>query len=220
MSVAKAEILDRIGRALRDVPRDETPEDVHVDRTYRHADGATRDELVEHFIERVGEYKAHVVRVTTSGLPAAITSACAARGVRTLVVPSDLPSEWAPLGVELIRDPGLSNERLESTDGVLTACALGIAQTGTIVLDCGPGQGRRAITLLPDYHLCVVRADQIVGLVPEAVERLRDAARSTGRPLTWISGPSATSDIELNRVEGVHGPRTLEVLVVVDEGRS
>jgi L-lactate dehydrogenase complex protein LldG len=136
--------------------------------------------------------------------------------VRRLVVPADLPEGWAPAGVALLRDPGLTNEQLDESDGVLTGCALGIAQTGTIVLDGGPGQGRRAITLLPDYHLCVVRADQVVGLVPEAVERLGAVARDPRRPITWISGPSATSDIELNRVEGVHGPRTLEVLIVDD----
>src|SRR5208337_4458078 len=103
---------------------------------------------------------------------------------------------------------------LEHSDGVLTAAAMGIAQTGTIVLDSGPGQGRRAISLLPDYHLCVIRDDQVVGLVPEAVAGLHIAAGDTTRPITFISGPSATSDIELNRVEGVHGPRTLEVLLV------
>ena len=109
---------------------------------------------------------------------------------------------------------GLTNDQLEQSDGVLTACALGIAQTGTLVLDRGPGQGRRAISLVPDYHLCVIFEDQVVGLVPEAVAKLRDAAAAVGRPITFISGPSATSDIELNRVEGVHGPRTLEVIVV------
>jgi L-lactate dehydrogenase complex protein LldG len=121
---------------------------------------------------------------------------------------------WAPSGVTLLREPGLSNDVLEHSDGVLTAAALGIAQTGTIVLDSGPGQGRRAISLLPDYHLCVIRDDQVLGLVPEAVARMHTAASDSARPITLLSGPSATSDIELNRVEGVHGPRTLEVLLV------
>ena len=132
-------------------------------------------------------------------------------------MPADLPHAWIPAGVEMLREPGLTNDQLDGSDGVLTACALGIAQTGTIVLDSGPGQGRRAITLLPDYHLCVIRDDQVVGLVPEAVKLLQSAAASPGRPITFISGPSATSDIELNRVEGVHGPRTLEVLVVTSQ---
>ena len=152
-------------------------------------------------------------------LGSAITAACAARGVRRLIAPADLPESWVPAEVELLRDTGgaLSNEQLDASDGVLTGCALGIAQTGTIVLDGGPAQGRRVLTLLPDYHLCVIRADQIVELVPEAIARLGPAVREQRRPITLISGPSATSDIELSRVEGVHGPRTLEVLIVVDE---
>jgi L-lactate dehydrogenase complex protein LldG len=212
MSTARDEILARLRDALCDVPADEAPDDVPVERDYRRRDESPRDVLVEHFIERVAEYKASVRRVTPGELPGAIASACAARGVRRLVVPPGLAADWVPAGIEALRDPGLSNDQLDASDGVLTTCALGIAQTGTIVLDGGPGQGRRALTLLPDYHLCVVRDDQVEGLVPEAVEHLHDAAR---RPLTWISGPSATSDIELSRVEGVHGPRTLEVLVVV-----
>jgi L-lactate dehydrogenase complex protein LldG len=147
-------------------------------------------------------------------LSAAIADACAARGVRRLLAPMDIPQEWLPAGVGALLDNGVSYAEIDGVDGILTGCALGIAQTGTIVLDGGPRQGRRVLTLLPDYHLCVVDADQIVGLVPEAVARLAPAVRDQHRALTWISGPSATSDIELNRVEGVHGPRTLEVIVV------
>ena len=214
-NTARAEILQRIRDALVDVPRDETPEAVPVPRDYLLTGPSSREERIERFIERVAEYKAAVRRVAPEDLPGAIATACAARHMRRLVVPSDVPGEWLPQGVEILRDNALSNEQLETSDGVVTGCALGIAQTGTIVLDSGPGQGRRAITLLPDYHLCVIRDDQVVGLVPEAVARLGEAVRVGRRPLTWISGPSATSDIELCRVEGVHGPRTLEVLVVV-----
>nr|MDT0523484.1 LUD domain-containing protein [Streptomyces sp. DSM 41633] len=127
----------------------------------------------------------------------------------TVVIPADLPIEWVA-GVTTVADtPALSVEQLDRADAVLTGCALGIAATGTIVLDAGPGQGRRALTLVPDHHVCVVRTDQIVDTVPQAFAELTPT-----RPLTFISGPSATSDIELQRVEGVHGPRTLDVLIV------
>ena len=213
---ARDEVLSRIRAALRDVPPSETSEDVRVARDYlQSAASAARADLVALFAQRVEEYKARVRRVTAAELPAAIAVACAEQGVRRLVVPADLPAGlpvgWAPDGLALLRDPGLTNTELDESDGVLTGCALAIAQTGTIVLDSGPGQGRRALTLLPDYHLCVVGADQIVGMVPEAIAALAPAVR---RPITFISGPSATSDIELNRVEGVHGPRRLEVLLV------
>jgi L-lactate dehydrogenase complex protein LldG len=222
MSAARDEVLRRIKSALRDVPAGERPDDVPIACEYRQAGAAPRAELVERFAERVAEYKARVQRIAPAELPGAIAAACAARGVRRLVAPADLPDGWAPAEVELQRDAGggiddqpLTDEQLDSSDGVLTGCTLGIAQTGTIVLDGGPIQGRRAITLLPDYHLCVIRDDQIVELVPEAIARLAPAVRAERRPITFISGPSATSDIELNRVEGVHGPRTLEVLIVV-----
>lgn len=209
-TTAREVILQRIRAALADVAAD-APEPA-IPRAYRQADAAPRDEIIARFIERVGEYKATVRETTAAELPQAIAAAVSRQGVRRLVVPVGLPEAWLPAGVILLRDePPLAKEALDSSDGVLTACALGIAQTGTIVLDAGPGQGRRALSLIPDYHLCVVQAEQVVGIVPEAIAAL--APRSS-QPLTFISGPSATSDIELNRVEGVHGPRTLEVLVV------
>ena len=217
MAGAKETILWRIRHATRDVPRDERPEDVPVERGYRKEDDSPHAHTVERFAENVAEYEATVRRVNADELPGAIEEALARRGVKRLVVPPYLPREWIPEGVEAMRDaarPRLTYEELDASDGVLTGCALGIAQTGTIVLDSGRAQGRRALTLLPDYHLCVVREDQIVGLVPEAFARLEEMVKVEGRAITFISGPSATSDIELDRVEGVHGPRTLEVLVV------
>ncbi len=216
MASARETILFRIRRATRDVPEAERPEDVAVERGYRHEDDAAREEIVERFAERTAEYEATVRRVRANELPGAIREALSKRGVKQLVIPPYLPKEWIPEGVETLRDaarPRLTKQELDASDGVLTGCALGIAQTGTIVLDSGRAQGRRALTLLPDYHLCVVREDQIVGLVPEAFARLERAVKAEGRAITFISGPSATSDIELDRVEGVHGPRTLEVLI-------
>ena len=216
LSAARDEILWRIRRATRDVPGGERPEDVPVERGYRHEDDAPREEIIERFAERVAEYKAEVRRVREADLPRAIEEALKGRGVKQIVVPPGLPGGWVPEGVEVLNDgarPRLTDEELDRSDGVLTGCALGIAQTGTIVLDAGPAQGRRVLTLLPDYHLCVVREEQVVGLVPEAFAKLEETVKVEGRAITFISGPSATSDIELNRVEGVHGPRTLEVLI-------
>jgi L-lactate dehydrogenase complex protein LldG len=221
MTSAREEILRRVRRATHDVPKDERPEDVPVERGYRKEDDAPRDEIVERFAERVAEYEATVHRVSQSDLPREIAAALERRGIRQLVVPADLPEGWVPENIEALRDAArspLSNEDLDRSDGVLTGCSLGISQTGTIVLDAGEGQGRRALTLLPDYHLCVVREEQVVGLVPEAFAKLEETVKGEGRAITFISGPSATSDIELNRVEGVHGPRTLEVLIAGQPG--
>jgi L-lactate dehydrogenase complex protein LldG len=163
-------------------------------------------------VERISDYRATVHRVEPDGLRAAITAALHRRGARVLACPADLPPEWRVPETDWLLDTPdapLTVPQLDGCDGVLTGAALAIAETGTIVLDAGPAQGRRLLTLLPDYHLCVLFADRIVGTVPEAV-----AALSADRPLTFISGPSATSDIEFDRVEGVHGPRTLEVLLV------
>ncbi|SEP66273.1 L-lactate dehydrogenase complex protein LldG [Lentzea xinjiangensis] len=191
MASAREEILRRI-RAAR------VPRAAPVVRGY-HREGPGGVEL---FAERVADYRA-VVR-TVPDVPEALKALAGKR----IVAPAGVPREWLVGGVTWLREP-LTTEELDRADGVLTGCAVAIADTGTIVLDGGEAQGRRALTLLPDYHVCVVRADQIAGSVPEALQRLEPT-----RPLTFISGPSATSDIELNRVEGVHGPRTLEVLIV------
>lgn len=219
---ARTEVLRRIRTALVDVPHDKTPEVVAAERAYIRSEPVEHEEIVRRFVERVTDYKARVRSVQEGDLAQSIADACAARAVKQLAIPADVPAAWLTElvqgGVTLLRDDSisapLSYGQLDSSDGVLTGCALAIAQTGTIVLDAGVHQGRRALTLLPDYHLCVVFDDQVLSMVPEAIERLTDAAREQRRPITFISGPSATSDIELNRVEGVHGPRTLDVLVV------
>jgi L-lactate dehydrogenase complex protein LldF len=202
---ARTAILDRIRSALAD-----RPAAVEVPREYRRRSTQTQAETIELFAERAGEYKATVTRTKASDLPGVLGNLAASR---RLAVPPDLPERWRPEHTELIEDTGLSPHQLDALDGALTSCALAIAETGTIVLDGGAAQGRRALTLVPDWHICVVPAERIVQLVPEAVERLQPAL-DDGRPLTFISGPSATSDIELNRVEGVHGPRTLHVVIV------
>ncbi|MFI6100659.1 lactate utilization protein C [Lentzea sp. NPDC051213] len=191
MASAREEILRRIRNA-------KVPPAQPVIRGYHHEGSGG----VELFAERVADYRAIVHTVTD--VPEALTLLAGKR----IVAPADVPEEWLIDGVTWLREP-LSIEELDQADGVLTGCAAAIADTGTIILDGGEAQGRRALTLLPDYHLCVVRVDQIAASVPEALQRLEPT-----RPLTFISGPSATSDIELNRVEGVHGPRTLEVLIV------
>ncbi|GAA1948491.1 LUD domain-containing protein [Nocardioides panacihumi] len=160
------------------------------------------------FVERVEDYRATVVRCTPAELASTVAAALPAGA--SVVVPAGLGFE---VGGAVVDDGTLTAYELDEIDAVVTEAAVGIAETGTIVLDHGPGQGRRAITLVPDVHVCVVRADQVVLDVPDAVALLGPAVRG-GRPLTWISGPSATSDIELSRVEGVHGPRTLHVVLV------
>lgn len=216
MSASRNEVLARIRHALQDVPHHETPEDVDVPRAYRRGSGRSCAEIIGLFIERLSDYRATVKRVLADDLPTAIREAVQERAVQSLIVPVDLPPKWLPGDIEVRVDAALPPATLDACDGVLTGCALAIAETGTIVLDGGPRNGRRAITLIPDYHLCVVFEDQIVDGVPQAIEGLEPAARER-RSITLISGPSATSDIELNRVEGVHGPRTLEVLLVAPQ---
>lgn len=212
MSAAREEVLGRIRSALG-----ERPPATAVARDYRRAgdrDILEGPELIDLFAEQVADYRAVVHRVGESGVAAAVRSALDEHAISAVAVPAGLPEDWVPAGAR-VDDGSLTTADLDAVDGVLTTCAVGVAQTGTIVLDGGPGQGRRALTLVPDFHLCIVPADRVVAAVPEAV-----AALDPTRPLTWISGPSATSDIELNRVEGVHGPRTLVVLVVSPDGEQ
>ena len=151
--------------------------------------------------------------MTLRDLAAEIDRSLEGHAARKIGVPPELPPSWLPANAELVTDRGLTAQELDQLDGVLTGCTAAIAETGTIVLSGGPGEGRRALTLVPDLHVCVVRESQIVGSVPEAIASLGESSAKQ-RPITFISGPSATSDIELSRVEGVHGPRVLIVLVV------
>jgi L-lactate dehydrogenase complex protein LldG len=217
MADARAEMLARIRSALVDVPASERPADVPVAREYRRADGRPRDELVTLFAERVGDYRAQVRRVAAAGLPKAILDACSGQELQRLAVAPGLPEAWLPDGVDLVRDEGLSAAELDRVDGALTGCAAAIAETGTIVLDGGALSGRRALTLVPDHHICVVRVEQIHGQIAEALAAVAAAVIERHAPITLVSGPSATSDIELERVEGVHGPRHLTVLIVEAE---
>ncbi len=215
MSGARQEILRRIRGALDDVPDAERPQDVAVARDYRRAGSRTREQLVDHLAERVADYAARVRLVAAGELAGAVTTACAEMGLRRVAVPAGLPAGWRPRDVELTEDAGLSATELDAIDGAVTGCAVAIAETGTIVLDGSPICGRRVLTLVPDHHICVVLAGQIVELVPEAIAAVAPAVRDGGRPITLVSGPSASSDIELSRVEGVHGPRNLLVLIGV-----
>jgi L-lactate dehydrogenase complex protein LldG len=211
MTTARDEILARIGRALGDVPGREAPDDVLVPRGYREREP---DGTLGRFLDRAGDYGAVVRVVTQEDVTEAVGEACRGKGIARVVVPPDLPAAWLPAGVAAVPDVGLDVRELDEIAGAITGCALAIAETGTIVLDSGARQGRRALTLVPDFHLCIVEEAQVVDGVPAAMRRLADNLRSERRPVTFVSGPSATSDIELSRVEGVHGPRRLEVVVV------
>ncbi len=194
---AREEMLGLIRAAIATVqPR-------AIPREYRTA----TDDSLETFLDRLAHYDATTHVVQTSELEQTVGDIL---GDRKIVAPAGIPDGWTQTTGTLRDDPPLDHDALDAVDGVLTTCALAIAQTGTIMLDGGPGMGRRALTLLPDYHLCVVRSDQLVPSVPEAINKLSDPTR----PLTFISGPSATVDIEMTRVRGVHGPRRLEVIFV------
>ena len=220
---AREEVLARIRTALGGTasggtapasaaPSGTAPVADAVPRGYRTQGELDVTVLLDLLAERLRDYGCTVRRATPGEVMTAVAEAVGQRGARRVVVPPGLDLAGLPAGVDAIADDGLSPAELDAVDGVITGAAVAIAETGTIVLDGSPDQGRRALSLVPDYHVCIVRAEQVVALVPEALARL-----DPGRPLTWISGPSATSDIELDRVQGVHGPRTLEVILVAPE---
>jgi L-lactate dehydrogenase complex protein LldG len=211
---AREEVLARIADAHRAAP----PPNLRyedISREYRTTSDSSAEMLTELLIDRLVDYRALVRQCSVDDLGATVAHALAERGADTVAAAAGLDPSWtsnlsvAVLTDGLSEDDQLSVSELDGVDGVITSCAVAIAETGTLILDGSAGQGRRVITLIPDYHLCVVFVDQIVPDVPQALARLEAT-----RPLTMISGPSATSDIELNRVEGVHGPRTLEVIIV------
>ena len=205
MSEAREAVLARIRGALADSPA--VPD---VPREYVARSDLSSEDLASLFRSHVEETGARVVDALDAR--GAIEAALADHAASQVVVAPDLPSELRPDGVELVEDHGLAPAELEALDGALTTCAAACADTGTIALDGGPGQGRRAITLVPDLHVCVVERGQIVATVPELFARLEPSARA-GRPIVLVSGPSATSDIGFERVEGVHGPRRLVVVL-------
>jgi L-lactate dehydrogenase complex protein LldG len=212
VSDSREVMLGRIRAAL--AGEDALPE---VPRAYREHGSRSSGEVVALFVERLEETGAVVVRTGDAGL--AVGVALREQGAARVVVSPDLPDAVTPAEVELIEDRGLSPAELDGLDGALTTCAAACAETGTIAFDGGEGQGRRAIALVPDLHVCVVREEQVVETVPELIARLAPSARD-GRPIVLVSGPSATSDIELERVEGVHGPRRLVVVLVGEAGRG
>ncbi|MBQ0863471.1 lactate utilization protein C [Streptomyces smyrnaeus] len=208
-------VLGRIRRALADVPHTERPDHAPVARDHLRVHGErSAQDTARLLAAHLADYRAHVSHCTPADLPQTIADLLARRGSRSVVTPAGVPAEWLPEDVERVTDSAaLTPLDLDAVGSVVTGCAVAVAETGTLVLDASEDQGRRRITLVPDHHICVVRVpEQVVDSVPQALERLDPA-----RPQTWISGPSATSDIELDRVEGVHGPRTLDVVLVAAE---
>ena len=203
----REEILARIRNALGTRSAETPP----TGGDYKQSGSLTLEGRVELFVDRLHDYDAVVHSASVPEIAATIATALTARGKRRIVVPPGFPTEWLPDGFEFLTDDRFTYHDLDHADGVLTTCASAIALTGTIILHDGPGQGRRATSLIPDYHLCNVHTTQIVETVPEA---FRSLSGGTWRSITTISGPSATSDIEMTRIRGVHGPRTLEVVLV------
>jgi L-lactate dehydrogenase complex protein LldG len=208
---ARSLILGRVRDSLGHRPVAAAREYSQISRDYAQEATLDLEARVELFVDRLQHYQVGVYRCEPATLRRTIADTLANRAKSKLVIPRDLPRDWLPPGLDFVLDHALADTDLDRSEGVLTGCSLAIARTGTIILRHATGEGRRALTLVPDYHLCVVSQDQIVETVPEAIRRL-DAWKPA--LVTTISGPSATADIEMTRVRGVHGPRTLDVIVV------
>ena len=182
-----------------------------IERGYRRSATHPRAEVLDLLEDRLRDYDAHVVRAAAAEISATVAKMLNERGRRRIVIPAGLNPAWLPPGFDFVVDEGLSAMELDGFEGVMTGATLAIAETGTVVLQNVAGQGRRGITLVPDYHLCVVRMDDVVETVPEGMDRLADTATL---PTTFFSGPSATADIEMTRIKGVHGPRFLDVILL------
>lgn len=180
------------------------------ERAYRCVGTLNDEARLSLFEESLREYGVVVFRALPDEMPAVIADRLSTHGASRIAIPAGLAAEWLPNGFNFVLADDLAAPELDLMDGVLTACTVAIAETGSIVLQSGLGHGPRRLSLVPDYHLSVVRHDQVVETVPEAMARLRATATL---PTTFISGPSATSDIEMTRVRGVHGPRMLEVIL-------
>jgi L-lactate dehydrogenase complex protein LldG len=204
-------VLGRVRDALGARTPDAATEYAGISRDYHCAPSLDPVARIVLFADRLRHYDVGVAECGADAIAATIGAVLAARGKRRLLIPADLPREWLPSSVEVVPDVGLTYADLDVSEGVVTGCSLAIASTGTIVLRHDTGEGRRALTLVPDYHLSVVFADQVVETVPEGIRRI---AAIGGRLVTTISGPSATADIEMTRIRGVHGPRTLDVVIV------
>jgi L-lactate dehydrogenase complex protein LldG len=210
---ARAEVLGRIREAKGGVASAEAAGAgwSAIERRYRRAARWPREVILELLVDRLQDYDARVVRAMHVDVRTAAARMLEERKAKRMVVPRGLAAEWLPAGFEFVVDEGLAAVELDAVDGVMTAATLAIAETGTVVLQNVAGQGRRAVTLVPDYHLCVVRVEDVVETVPEAIDRLQ---ATSSVATTFVSGPSATADIEMTRIKGVHGPRFLDVILV------
>jgi len=209
----RAAVLANIRRSLgaEVSPEAIAAEYAAIARNYTRSSEITTHALVELFEDRLREYDAGVYDATDSSVADVIAEILAGRGKKSMAVPAKLPAHWLPGGFVFIEANNLDAHELDKAEGILSGCTVAIAETGSIVLQNAPAQGPRILSLVPDYHLCVVFADQLVATVPEGFDRL---IATSDLPTTFISGPSATADIEMTRIKGVHGPRFLDVLVV------